>query len=99
MEYLQEYEPKKYQNTPLYVLNTPENIMETKIVQGATLFNSIQGLEKILFMPNRDGTGPRGGGKRDGSGGGTGNQGSGGGGNRGTGGAGPKKGGQKGGCK
>ena len=61
--------------------------------------NGIEGIDALL-MPNKDGTGPRGGGRQDGSGGGNqGNQGSGGGGNRTDKGQGSKTGGGKGDCK
>jgi hypothetical protein len=66
---------------------------------GEQVMNKSVGLDALLFMPNKDGTGPKGGGKQDGSGGGKGNQGSGRGRNRGGKGQGSKKGGKKGGCK
>lgn len=55
-------------------------------------------IDTLVLMPNKDGTGPKGGGKQDGSGGGKGNQGRGSGQNKGDRGQGPKTGGKKGGC-
>ncbi|NQU78734.1 hypothetical protein HQ545_03105 [Candidatus Woesearchaeota archaeon] len=57
------------------------------------------GIDALFLMPDKDGTGPRGKGKQDGSGSGKGNQGKGRGGNKGGKGQGPKTGGEKGGCK
>ena len=59
----------------------------------------IGGLDTLLLMPNKEGTGPRGKGKNAGTGGGKGNQGSGGGTNKGSSGQGPKSGGKKGSCQ
>jgi len=86
---------------PPYLLTKPESLVESNIskVQGTIVFDNNEGLDVLLLMPDRDGTGPRGGGRRDGSGGGKGNQGSGSGGNRGSSGQGSKTGGRKGGCK
>ena len=67
--------------------------------EDTTSFEDAFGLDRLILMPNQDGTGPRGGGKQDGSGNGNQeNQGNRNGGNQGSSGQGSKSGGRKGNC-
>ena len=100
---LSEYKPtsKGISSIPIYALQKME--LKEYIPQFSSAdtmsFEDSFGIERLVLMPNHDGTGPRGGGKQDGSGNGNkGNQGTRNGGNQGSSGQGSKEGGRKGNC-
>ena len=81
---------------PMYV--SKKLISQSSYPSDTIPFEDAFGIERLVLMPNGDGTGPRGGGPKDGRGDGIGNQGKGNGGNRGNSGQGPKEGGRNGNC-